>query len=272
MQPKLRVLPLHGRCRPRSGVRSTLATVDAALSSTHADTGARRGAFSSSITWTGSRRAGTRRSLAAASPRGDGNRPGTGRDASGEFTRSRRPRDWLPPPLGLIQPGGAGQAFFVFQAERTSFSLSGDRPARSFALLSSGSVFHHARVSFAVSSAERKWSPLPIAFEQSICEKPASAPAQTGMSSQGLTFCSSRNFSGTQVSVAGFEDALREDSSIDFIDNFFSGPVALKTPTIPSSRVWTTKAARSRVSTYCTGSSPPPGARASPARSMRAGQ
>src|SRR4051812_3486263 len=52
-QPKLRGLRLRGRYLRRSGATSTHATADAARSSTHVATDARRQASSSSITWTG---------------------------------------------------------------------------------------------------------------------------------------------------------------------------------------------------------------------------
>ena len=60
------------------------------------------------------------------------------------------------------------QALWAFQAARTSVSRSGESPARGFLRRSSGSVFQKASVSRAVSSGERKRSPLRIALVQSI--------------------------------------------------------------------------------------------------------
>ncbi len=127
-------------------------------------------------------------------------------------------------------------------------------------------------MSRAVSSAERKRSPARIAFAQSMREKPPGPPVHTGMSSHAETLCSSRNFSGTHVSEAGLAVAFAHEASIAPMPSGRSGPVALNTPTVSRSTVCTIQAARSRASTYCTGSSGAPGASASPPRSIRTGQ
>jgi hypothetical protein len=165
-----------------------------------------------------------------------------------------------------------GHGLRVFQAASTSCSRSAERPARGFLRRSSGRPFQNVSVSFAVSSAGRNRKPAPIALLQLIWEKPPSAPVQTGMSSHAETLCSVRNFSDTQTSVESREAALRQEASIAAIVSCLSGPVALYTPTCPRSMVCTIQAARSRTSTYWTGSSPVPGASTSPPRSRRTGQ
>ncbi len=130
-----------------------------------------------------------------------------------------------------------------------------------------GRARSHASVSATVSAVVRNVMPAATARPASNALKPGNPGIHIGRSDQGATPWSSRNSAGTQVNEASEPAASRAASSSTTSGT--GGATALKMPAVRASTWVSMKAARSRTSMNCTGSSGGAGARTSPPSATR---
>src|SRR5262249_23477437 len=142
-----------------------------------------------------------------------------------------------------------------------------------FARRSSGRVFHHASVSFAIVAIGRHVNPALTARALLHVWKPFISPAygaQIGNSTPSSFITASAGIHLSEMSFA-LEHALHASSVSPHV-SFFSGPHALNVPIVCVSASLSMNAERSRTSITCNGSLAEPGTRIVPPLSKRTGQ